>query len=77
MQVRARFDPPKAGYQVRTLNIGRGMEITCGEGGGDLWDEIYILVEGAGGEGGEIRRGRGFDSQKPDIECMHSIPAGD
>ena len=46
MQVRARFDPPKAGYQLRTLNIGRSLEITCSEGGGDLWDEIYILVEG-------------------------------
>jgi hypothetical protein len=67
---------PKAAYWVYALDISGGLEITHGEGGGDLWDNIYILVEGTGGGEGKIQRRRGFDPQKPDIECVVSILAG-
>jgi len=61
---------------VHTLDISGSLEIIHGEGRGDLWDNIYMLVEGTGGGEGEIRRGRGFDPQKLDIECVLLIPAG-
>jgi hypothetical protein len=61
---------------VHTLDVGGSLKITHRKGRGDLWDKMYILVEGTGGGEGEIQWGRGFNPSKLDIECVLLIPAG-
>lgn len=58
------------------LDTGGGLKIIHGEGGGDQWKEIYMLVEGMRGGQGEIEWERDFDPQKPDIKCTHLISVG-
>ena len=52
--------PPKPAYRVRRLDIGGGCEMAHGEGRGNTWHGVDVLVEGMSSEEPENERRGGL-----------------